>query len=91
MGLGRKLFFIASIHIPTRNSINEKILFNNFEYLSFLNFVPIKSPNNVHKLNETKLFNVKIRDIKIIFGMFWLLSKKIENIKSINSFSKPHF
>ena len=52
--------------MPTKNKDNEKTLFNILEYFSFLNFEPNKSPNNVHRVNDTQLLTVKIILIKII-------------------------
>ena len=39
-----------------------KILFNILEYFPSLNFAANKSPNNVHKVNDTQLLTVKIAD-----------------------------
>ena len=61
---------IVSIQMPTKNNANENILFNILEYFSFLNFVPIKSPNIVQRVNDTQLFKVNIVLINIILDMF---------------------
>ena len=68
----RKLLhiFIVSIQIPTKNNANENVLFNILEYFSFLNFVPIKSPNIVQRVNDTQLFIVNIVLINTILDMF---------------------
>ena len=63
------------------------MLFNILEYLSFLNLEPIKSPNNVQRVNDTQLLTVNIKLIKNILNVFELLSKNIENISEIMTYA----
>ena len=61
---------IVSIQIATRNKARENILLRILEYFLFLNFDPIKSPNKVHKVNETQLLIVNIIEIRVMLNKF---------------------